>query len=62
MSSPPTATTSERSVHRELRDEEVAFLEEEFELFQMQDGDAETLDYREAEESLEDLMLDLRGL
>ena len=45
-----------------LREEEVAFLEEEFKLFQMQDGGAKTLDYREAEESLEELMLDLRGL
>jgi len=45
-----------------LRDEEVAFLEEEFKLFQMQDGGAKTLDYREAEHSLEELMLDLRGL
>ena len=45
-----------------LREEEVAFLEEEFKLFQMQDGGAKTLDYREAEHSLEELMLDLRGL
>ena len=45
-----------------LREEEVEFLAEEFRLFQMQDGDAKTLDYREAEQSLEELMLDLRGL
>ena len=45
-----------------LREEEVAFLEEEFKLFQMQDGGAKTLDYREAEHSLEELMLDLRGV
>jgi len=45
-----------------LREEEEAFLEEEFRLFQMQDGGAKTLDYREAEHSLEELMLDLRGV
>ena len=45
-----------------LHEEEVAFLEEEFKLFQMQDGGAKTLDYREAEKSLEKLMLDLRGV
>ena len=45
-----------------LRDDEVAFLEEEFELIQMLDGNAKVLDYRQAEQSLKDLMLDLRGL
>jgi len=45
-----------------LREEEVAFLEEEFKLFQMQDGGAKTLDYREAEHSLTELYNDLRGI
>ncbi|MEZ3144490.1 AAA family ATPase [Halobaculum sp. MBLA0143] len=45
-----------------LRDDEVAFLEEEFKLFQMQDGAAKTLEYREAERSLTELYNDLRGL
>lgn len=45
-----------------LTDEEVEFLESEFRLIQMQDGDADVMDYREAEHTLEELMLDLRGL
>jgi energy-coupling factor transporter ATP-binding protein EcfA2 len=45
-----------------LTDEEVEFLESEFRLIQMQDGAADVMDYREAEHTLEELMLDLRGL
>ncbi len=45
-----------------LHEEEVAFLEEDFKLFQMQDGGAKTLDYREAEHSLTELYNDLRGI
>lgn len=45
-----------------LTDEEVAFLEDEFQLVQMQDGGAKLLDYRQAEKSLTELYNDLRGL
>jgi energy-coupling factor transporter ATP-binding protein EcfA2 len=45
-----------------LTEEEIEFLEAEFRLIQMQDGAADVMDYEEAEHTLEDLMLDLRGL
>lgn len=45
-----------------LTDEEVEFLEDEFRLIQMQDGGADVMDYREAEHTLEELVLDLRGV
>lgn len=45
-----------------LTDEEVEFLEDEFRLIQMQDGAADVMDYREAEHTLEELVLDLRGV
>jgi AAA15 family ATPase/GTPase len=45
-----------------LTDEEEAFLDDEFRLLQMQDGAVDPMDYREAEESLKDLKLDLRGV
>jgi predicted ATPase len=45
-----------------LTQEEVSFLESEFRLVQMQDGTADVMEYREAEHTLEELMLDLRGI
>lgn len=45
-----------------LTEEEVSFLESEFRLVQMQDGTADVMEYREAEHTLEELMLDLRGI
>lgn len=45
-----------------LQPEEVEFLEEEFRLLQLQGGGADSMDYREAENQLKELKLDLRGL
>lgn len=45
-----------------LPDEEREFLRDEFRLIQMQDGYAGVKSYEEAEESLKDLQIDLRGI
>lgn len=45
-----------------LSDEEREFLEEEFRLVQMQNGYAGVKSYEEAEESLKELQIDLRGI